>query len=1125
MPEGPIRPATFELGSPAGMRAECSASGAVRRLDCGSTCLSLWVGNEAEGAPANIYLRRHADELQWTALLGPGSPTRFHAGGDGELIGAGEWLGIRYTIVLRLAQGATAWFWHVRLENTHASAQHLDLTYAQDVALAPYWAVRLNEYYVSQYVDHTPLTHPAHGVVVASRQNLAAAERHPSCLIGSLRAASSFATDALQLHALARRAGAVPPGLAADLPGRRLQHEHSMVVIRDAPIWLDPHDSVAAGFFGSCHADHPAASSSSDLEVVSAVLALPEAAPGIIEPASGASADCGTLFSSTPALAVRDLDPLELRGLFGSQWRHEERDEHGELLSFFHGAACHVVLRAKELRALRPHGHLLRTGQHLTPDETALTSTAWMGGTFHSMLTQGHVSINRMLSTVHSYLGLFRSHGQRVFVELAGAWRLLEVPSAFEISPARCRWIYRHDAGLIEIIAEAHSEPQQLTLSLAVGAGSPVRFLISHHLAINGDDGSTPGAAHYSRAGDAIRITPAPDSELARRFPGGAFRLQLAPGTALEQAGGDELLFRDGHSRQEPYLCLITAPATTAALSIRGELVPANVQPPLYGERGAPLIPQLSLSPPAASPLAPGVARIQEIAPWLTHNALVHYLSPRGLEQFSGGGWGTRDVCQGPVELLLALERLPPLRDLLLRVMSAQNPDGDWPQWFMFFERERDIRADDSHGDIVFWPLVALAQYLTASGDAGVLDEIVPFFAPSGSAPERATVWSHVQRALALIEKRVIPGTALPAYGHGDWNDSLQPADRVLRERMVSSWTATLHYQALTSLADALRALGRNPKDCARLESQAQTLQRDFQRLLVVDGVLAGYAIFERSGQMRYLLHPRDETTGVRYSALAMVHAIIEDMLTAEQVREHLQLLQTYLLGPDGLRLFDRPMPYHGGPERIFQRAESAAFFGREIGLMYVHAHLRYAQALAHVGDAERFFHALCQANPIGIRDLVPSATLRQSSCYYSSSDAAFLDRYQASDHYERIATGTVALEGGWRVYSSGAGIALGLIMRSFLGLTWEPHALRVDPVIPASLDGLVLHTALLGCPVEVHYRIGSRGCGINTICLNGQPLTFTERAGPQRRAALLSRASLAGQLTSERNILAIDIG
>jgi cellobiose phosphorylase len=444
----------------------------------------------------------------------------------------------------------------------------------------------------------------------------------------------------------------------------------------------------------------------------------------------------------------------------------------------------------------------------------------------------------------------------------------------------------------------------------------------------------------------------------------------------------------------------------------------------------------------------------------------------------------------------------------------------------MFFERERGIRADDSHGDIVFWPLVALAQYLIASGDAGFLDERIPFFDPRGSdAGERATIWEHVQRALSVIEKRVIPGTALAAYGHGDWNDSLQPVDPVMRDHMCSAWTVTLHFEALTELARALRAIGR-AHEAVRFESWAEAVQRDFQRLLLVDGVLAGYSLFEDDGRVRYFLHPSDTTTGVRYSALAMIHAILEDMLTPAQTREHLRLIDTHLSGPDGVRLFDHPMPYHGGPQRFFQRAESATFFGREIGLMYMHAHLRYAQALAHVGEAERFFRALCQANPIGIRSIVPSATLRQANCYFSSSDAAFEDRYQASAEYERVARGTIALDGGWRVYSSGAGIALGLIVRHFLGLDCESEVLRVDPVIPSALDGLRIETTLRGRPVQVCYRIRGAGCGVNEIALNEQPLSFTGCANPHRRgAALVAMARVLERLTVERNVLRIDIG
>jgi len=1115
----------MRLTSASGMEVAVNANGSLRRFDCGAVSLSLYVGSEIEGGPANLYLRRRTERLEWTPLLGPRSATlwRIDRAGD-ALAGWGEWGGIRYWIALTLARTAAAWFWHVRLANTTAVAQLVDLTYAQDLALAPYGAVRMNEYFVSQYVDHTPLRHTARGVVVASRQNQKVAGRNPWTLIGALREGASCATDALQFHGLAARAGADPPGLTADLPGRRLQHEHSLVVLRDAPLRLEPGRSEAAGFFGSYAADHPAATAASDLARVGDVLRLPEAtAPGLESSPAGES-PAATLFSAAPLLETLELDAGSLRARFAAPRRHEERDEQGALLSFFQGSDHHVVLRAKELRVQRPHGQVLRTGRHLTPAEASLTSTVWMSGVFHSQVTQGHVSINRFLSTTRSYLGLFRAQGQRVFAQLGGRWRLLGVPSAFEMSPDACRWVYRHEQGVIELRSEAQSAPDALTLCIEVSSGEPVRFLITHHVALNGDDGATPGAVPWRREADEIVVTPAPETDLARRFPRGSFRIAPLSGTTLERVGGDELLFLDGRSRAEPYLCLLTAPAMRAGLAITGELIGEETPPPLHLERGAAFAPALLLNAPAASPLAEQAARLADIVPWYAQNAFVHYLSPRGLEQFSGGGWGTRDVCQGPVEMLLALGRTSAIRDILLRLMRAQNPDGDWPQWFMFYERERAIRAGDSHGDIVFWPLVVLAEYLLASGDATILEEHASFFepAPARESPP-ATVWEHVQRALTLIERRVIPGTRLAAYGHGDWNDSLQPADPRMRERLCSAWTATLHVQALRSLARALQAIGRGP-DAVRLEQWAQAVRGDFQRLLIADGVLTGYALFDHD-RVHYLLHPSDAATGVRYSALAMIHAILEDLFTPEQARAHLGLIEAHLSGPDGVRLFDRPLAYHGGPQRLFQRAESATFFGREIGLMYTHAHLRYAQAMAHMGEAERFFRALCQAHPIGVCSIVPSATLRQANCYFSSSDAAFEDRYQASAEYERVGQGAIALDGGWRVYSSGAGIALGLIVRRFLGLSEQWPGLCVDPVIPAALDGLRVQARLLGHELDVHYRIGSRGCGPKAIELNGAALPFTQNENPHRRgAARVTRRALEARLTGGRNALTIEI-
>jgi 1,2-beta-oligoglucan phosphorylase len=977
------------LKNAAGLEARLNTNGSLRRLDCGAVSLLLFVGSELESGPANLYLRRLRDPLEWTPLLGPRSPTAFQVAASGDrAAGFGSWRGIEYSIALVLAGSAPAWFWHVQLESSSSSEELIDLTYVQDIALAPYGAVRNNEYFVSQYIDHTPLRHSSAGFMVASRQNQQVDGRTPWCLVGSLRQGASFATDGLQFHGLAARSGAALPGLVGDLPQRRLQHEHSMAVIRDTPLPLAPRARVSGGFFGLYLADHPLATAASDLAHATEVLRLPEAAPAAIRPSpssarvASAPAASASLFSAAPLLQALDLEGEALRELFPAPWRHEELDDQGALLSFFHGAAHHVVLRAKELRVQRPHGHLLRTGRHLTPAEAALTSTVWMSGVFHSLLTQGHVNINRFLSTVRSYLGFFRSQGQRVFVELGGTWHLLDVPSAFEMTPEGARWVYRHGRGLIQVRALARSAPHELVLAIEVTSGEPARFLITHQVALNGDDGAVPTAVQWRQEDEHVIVTPAPGTDLERRFPEGAFRIAPEPATRFERIGGDELLFLDGGSRQEPFLCIRTAPAVSAGLTIRGELIRTETQSPLLLEEGATLAAPAILSAPSAQPHAEQAQRLIEIAPWLTHNALVHYLSPRGLEQYSGGGWGTRDVCQGPVEMLLALGRSAPLRNLLLRVMGAQNPDGDWPQWFMFFERERGIRAADSHGDVIFWPLVVLAQYLIASGDAGVLEERVSFFDPRPSqASVTVSIWEHVERALALIERRVIPGTELAAYGHGDWNDSLQPADPRMREHMCSAWTVTLHVQALRSLARALRAVGR-AENAPRLESWAERVRRDFQRLLVADGVLTGYALFD-SGRPRYLLHPRDASTGVHYSALAMIHAILEDLLTPAQAHEHQQLIEAQLSGPDGARLFDRPMPYRGGPQHLFQRAETATFFGREIGLMYTHAHLRYAQALAHMGEAERFFRALCQANPIGVRSIVRPATLRQANCYF----------------------------------------------------------------------------------------------------------------------------------------------
>jgi CRISPR-associated protein Csx3 len=185
---------------------------------------------------------------------------------------------------------------------------------------------------------------------------------------------------------------------------------------------------------------------------------------------------------------------------------------------------------------------------------------------------------------------------------------------------------------------------------------------------------------------------------------------------------------------------------------------------------------------------------------------------------------------------------------------------------------------------------------------------------------------------------------------------------------------------------------------------------------------------------------------------------------------------------------------------RVFQRAESSTFWGLEIVLMYVHAHLRWAEALARVGEAEQLFEALMLANPVGMTDRVGQARPRQSTTYYSSSDGAFADRHDASARYADLMGGEVPLEGGWRVYSSGPGLFLRLLTETMLGLRRRGDRVEVDPVLDPRLDGLIACMPLGGSRVDVTFRVGGRGHGVARVTAGGREIAMTPLANPYRQ-------------------------
>jgi 1,2-beta-oligoglucan phosphorylase len=318
-----------------------------------------------------------------------------------------------------------------------------------------------------------------------------------------------------------------------------------------------------------------------------------------------------------------------------------------------------------------------------------------------------------------------------------------------------------------------------------------------------------------------------------------------------------------------------------------------------------------------------------------------------------------------------------------------------------------------------------------------------------------------VGKLLTTIRERFIPGTRLIRYGEGDWNDSLQPVDLHWPDWMVSSWTVALLYEQVERYAAILRRICGNG-EAASLADLAAGMREDLNRHLMRDGIIAGYGLFDPGGgEVELLLHPSDRRTGIGFSLIPMTQAILASLFTPEQTRRHLDLIAERLTFPDGVRLMDRPLPYRGGVETLFRRAESAAFFGREIGLMYVHAHLRHCEALATEGDGEGLWRALALVNPISVTSHLHHAGLRQRNAYFSSSDAAFKDRYQASAEWQGVKAGTIGVDGGWRIYSSGPGLYTNVLVRHAFGRRRSFGERSGTPVLPPSVANAKLSLSI----------------------------------------------------------------
>ena len=1106
------------VGDPNGLHFRFLPSGHLHSVRSGPH----FMVNLTFGCPLAGSLHRLIVELTMgnqrrvVTLIGPGSTAAFAADSTHACWQQTE-AGVGLTATLALASAENRWDLTVDLTNHTGAPVSWRAFHGLDIGLTSPGGARNNEAYTSQYIDHRALNHARFGKVLATRQNMAVDSRNPVLIQACLHGCDTFATDARDVFGSAFHRPSLPlclAELAVPLPGLR-QLESSYIALLSRTL------TTAAGTTSDCRftavliKDHPKPTSDTDLAWIEN---LPQPAPAAAF-GNAFVAPANNLFREPQIIHGIELSETDLRALVPGDWELIERSPEGALWSFFIGGdSRHLVTRAKEIATARPHANILRSGGGDYPDASQLTTTTYMAGVFNGLLSSGHCSFHRLLSFPREYCGLTSSIGQRVWIRYGDTWKLLGVPSCFEMSLMQTRWFYQLGDRTITVTVSVDAAESLARTTIAVTAGAPAEFLITHGLIGGSSEYDESASLEIDATNATAKVSANADGLYRKADPSAHFTLSATDASAIQRFGGAELV--PGGAPQHAMLIAHTKAVSVVTIEIVGHT--ALPIAPTVERTWQDHARMLSLTS-----TQPAIQRMNQILPWFIHNGMIHLTVPHGLEQYNGGAWGTRDVTQGSIELLLALGRFEACRDILLLTYRHQFKDEHhWPQWFMT-DPFGFIQTQHCHGDIPLWPLKALCDYLEATSDFAILDAQVAWTQPGSAVTtaETSSLFDHVVATVAWLRGNCVPGTALQRYGDGDWNDSLQPAKPEFRERLVSSWTVALSYQVLRRLEELSR---RSDREFPQLAGFADAVYNDFHRLLIVNGTICGFFLFDANSATtgQPLLHPQDRLTGIHYSLLPMTRSMLGGLLTPAETDHHLDLIKTHLLAADGARLMDRPPTYRGGVSEIFQRAELASCFSREIGIFYTHAHLRYIEAMARLGHADAMLVGFGQANPVDILKSVPNALPRQANAYFSSSDAAVATRYEAAERYEDIKAGKIGVDGGWRIYSSGSGIFLNLVVTRMLGLRTHYNQLVLDPVLPRSLDGLTATVPWETHTLAVSFNVKTGTHTPREISLNGNALKAVGYSeNPYRTGGwLLDLATFRQLLVAGTNTLEIHI-